>query len=227
MVKTVGIVSLSSGILGEAFVEHEVRLGLQRLEGYGLKIKFLPHAPDGMEALREHPEHRAADLLAAFAAPEIDMILCAIGGDDTYTKLVGVIETIAGTDAELTGWAMAPQGEAILLKATDQQGRPIFIENVNDDRAIARVLGARVERSRRVYAAGTPNTVGFAGDWTKARYGIVDGINLAISEEASINTGTEIVNTWQRNMFAVRVEAEVGFVVKDAAAFVKLTDATE
>ena len=150
-----------------------------------------------------------------------------IGGEDTYTKLVGVLEAIAGTDAELTGWAVAPQGEAILLKATDQQGRPIFIENINDDRAITRVLGARVERSRRVYAAGTPNTVGFAGDWTKSRYGIVDGINLAISEEASINTGDEIVNTWQRNMFAVRVEAEVGFVVQDAAAFVKLTDAEE
>ena len=92
MVKTVGIVSLSSGILGEAFVEHEVRLGLQRLEGYGLKIKFLPHAQDGMEALREHPEHRAADLLAAFADPEIDMILCAIGGDDTYRLLPHLME---------------------------------------------------------------------------------------------------------------------------------------
>ena len=67
--------------------------------------------------------------------------------------------------------------------------------------------------------------VGFAGDWSQARYGIVDGINLAISDQATINTGTEQVNLWQRNMFAVRVEAEVGFVVKDAAAFVKLTDA--
>lgn len=151
----------------------------------------------------------------------------AIGGNDTYSKLVGVLETIATADAELTGWAVSPQGEALLLKATDQQGRPIFIENVNDDRAIARVLGARVERSRRAYAAGTPNTIGFAGDWSQARYGVVDGINLAISEEATINTGEELVNTWQRNMFAVRVEAEVGFVVKDEAAFVKLTDAEE
>ena len=29
MIKTVGIVSLSSGILGERFVEHEVKLGMQ------------------------------------------------------------------------------------------------------------------------------------------------------------------------------------------------------
>lgn len=148
----------------------------------------------------------------------------AIGGTGTYGKLVTALETIAATDAELTGWVISPQAEALLLKATDGNNRPLFIPNANDDRAINNLLGARVERSRRVYKAGTPNVIGIAGDWAQARYGIVDGINLAISEEATINTGTELVNTWQRNMFAVRVEAELGFVVRDAAAFVRLTD---
>lgn len=151
----------------------------------------------------------------------------AIGGTGTYGKLVTALETIATTDAELTGWAISPQAEALLLKATDGNNRPLFIPNANDDRAINNLLGARVERSRRVYKAGTPNVIGFAGDWAQARYGVVDGINIAISEEATINTGTELVNTWQRNMFAVRVEAEVGFVVRNAAAFVKLTDAAQ
>lgn len=148
-----------------------------------------------------------------------------IGGTGTYGKLVNVVETIAAADAELTGWAIAPQGEALLLSAVDGNARPLFIPNANDDRAIRNLLGAPVERSRRVYKAGTPNVIGFAGDWAQARYGIVDGINIAISDQASINTGTEVVNTWQRNMFAVRVEAEVGFVVKSAGAFVKVTDA--
>lgn len=151
----------------------------------------------------------------------------AIGGTGTYGKLVTALETIATTDAELTGWAISPQAEALLLKATDGNDRPLFIPSANDDRAINNLLGARVERSRRVYKAGTPNVIGFAGDWAQARYGVVDGINIAISEEATINTGTELVNTWQRNMFAVRVEAEVGFVVRNAAAFVKLTDAAQ
>jgi HK97 family phage major capsid protein len=151
----------------------------------------------------------------------------AIGGTGTYGKLVTALETIATTDAELTGWAISPQAEALLLKATDGNARPLFIPNANDDRAINSLLGAPVARSRRVYKAGTPNVIGFAGDWAQARYGIVDGINIAISEEATINTGTELVNTWQRNMFAVRVEAEVGFVVRNAAAFVKLTDAAQ
>ena len=92
MIKTVGIVSLSSGILGEKFAEHEVKLGLRRLAAYGLRVKLLPHATDGIDALRKHPEHRAADLLAAFSDPEIDMILCAIGGDDTYRLLPYLME---------------------------------------------------------------------------------------------------------------------------------------
>lgn len=84
MIQTVGIVSLSSGVLGEEFVQHEVALGLERLRGYGLRVKLLPHAGMGLSFLQAHPEKRAEDLLAAFQDPEIDLILCAIGGDDTY-----------------------------------------------------------------------------------------------------------------------------------------------
>lgn len=72
MIRTVGIVSLSSGILGEPFVQHEVRLGLARLQDYGLQVRFLPHARAGLEALRAHPEWRAEDLLQAFRDPEIE-----------------------------------------------------------------------------------------------------------------------------------------------------------
>lgn len=86
-VKTIGIVSLSSGVLGESFVRHELDIGCRRLEEYGLEVRFMPSALKGMEYLRDHPEKRAEDLLAAFRDPEIDMILCAIGGDDTYRLL--------------------------------------------------------------------------------------------------------------------------------------------
>lgn len=149
----------------------------------------------------------------------------AIGGTDTYKKLVNAYTTV-GAAGRLNGWAVSPQGEAILLSATDQTGRPLLVSSINNDRAVSRVLGADVYSSRRVYNAGTPNEVGFAGDWSQARYGIVDGINLSISDQATINTGDESVNLWQRNMFAVRVEAEVSFIYRDLAAFVKLTDAT-
>ena len=87
MVGTIGIVSLSSGILGEDFIKHEVEIGLRRLREYGAAVKFLPHAREGLDYVKAHPEDRARDLLDAFRDPTIDMILCAIGGDDTYRLL--------------------------------------------------------------------------------------------------------------------------------------------
>lgn len=87
MVKNIAIVSLSRGVLGEEFARHEVEIGLARLAGYGVNVRFMPNALLGINFLAAHPEARAADLLQAFRDPEIDMILCAIGGDDTYRLL--------------------------------------------------------------------------------------------------------------------------------------------
>ena len=87
MIKNIAVVSLSSGIIGEPFVRFEMEIGLRRLEEYGLNVRFMPHALKGLEYVKAHPEERAEDLLRAFRTPEIDMILCAIGGDDTYRLL--------------------------------------------------------------------------------------------------------------------------------------------
>lgn len=92
MIRTVGIVSLSSGIIGEEFIQFEVDIGLRRLRDYGLAVKFMPHALKGLDYIREHPEKRAEDLLQAFRDPELDMILCAIGGDDSYRLLPWLFE---------------------------------------------------------------------------------------------------------------------------------------
>lgn len=87
MIKNIAIVSLSRGVAGEAFAQHEVEIGLKRLAGYGVNVQFMPNALRGIDYLTTHPEARAADLLQAFRDPEVDMILCAIGGDDTYRLL--------------------------------------------------------------------------------------------------------------------------------------------
>lgn len=87
MVNCITIVSLSAGTLGEDYVKHELKIGLARLTEYGVKVKFTDNALRGRDYLNQHPEARAADLLQAFRDPEVDMILCAIGGDDTYRLL--------------------------------------------------------------------------------------------------------------------------------------------
>ncbi len=86
-VKTVAIVSLSGGVLGESFVKHELDLGIARLQRYGITVKMMEHTLKGLDYLKDHPEKRAEDLLNAFRDPEVDMILCAIGGEDTYRLL--------------------------------------------------------------------------------------------------------------------------------------------
>lgn len=92
MIKTVGIVSLSSGIVGEEMVKHEVLLGIKRLEDMGLTVTFMPNALKGVDFIEDNPKARAEDLLQAFADPDIDLILCAIGGEDTYRLLPYLFE---------------------------------------------------------------------------------------------------------------------------------------
>lgn len=87
MIKKIGIISLSAGILGEDVVRHEVDLGVKRLKNYGIEVEFLPHALKGTDFIKNHPESRAEDLLRAFQDDSMDMILCAIGGEDTYRLL--------------------------------------------------------------------------------------------------------------------------------------------
>lgn len=99
VIKNVAIVSLSSGTIGEEFVKHEVEIGIKRLKDFGLHVKFMPHALKGIEYVKNHPAERAADLLQALKNPEIDMILCAIGGDDTYRLLPYLFEQNELADA--------------------------------------------------------------------------------------------------------------------------------
>ncbi len=85
-IKDITIVSLSKGILGEPFIEHELEIGLRRLKEWGVDVHFSRNALKGMEYIEQHPEERAKDLIEAFES-DTDMILCAVGGEDTYRLL--------------------------------------------------------------------------------------------------------------------------------------------
>lgn len=153
-------------------------------------------------------------------------------GGSVYGQLVSAVTTVSSYGYSLDGWIFAPQAEGVLLGAVDGNGRPLLIDSVNNDRAIRSIFGAEAIRSKHVWQAGTaatqsaaevPNVVGLAGDWSAARYGLVDGIKVSISDQATINDGTNQINLWQRNMVALRIEAECAFAVKSSNAFVKLT----
>lgn len=145
---------------------------------------------------------------------------------DTYGGLVSADSTIATAGYTMTGLALSPQARGILLSAVDGNKRPLFVNNVSEG-AIPRVLGVPTYQNRGVYVAGASkaaNTVGIAGDWTQAVFGTVNGVELAVSDQATLTMADgSTVNLWQNNMVAVRCEMEVGFRA-DTSAFVKLTD---
>lgn len=143
-------------------------------------------------------------------------------GTDAYAGLVAADGDIAAHGGIMNGVVLAPQGKSILLGATDQQKRPLFINSVAEG-AIPMVLGARTLQSKGAYKAGTPNMVGVVGDWTQAMYGTVEGVRIDYSSDATLTSGNTTINLFQQNMFAVRCEIEVGFRA-DVACFNRLTD---
>lgn len=148
-----------------------------------------------------------------------------------YAGILAADVDIAEQGGVMNGIALSPQGKGVFLGALDKQDRPIFIDSIASD-GIPRILGADTYISSAAYKAGTsgtsgtPDVVGFAGDWTKALYGVVEGVKIDFSSDATltVTNGTSVsqINLFQQNMFAVRAEIEVGFVAQ-TAYFNKLT----
>ena len=88
----VAIVSLSSGMLGEAFCAHTKETGIDRLRRFGLEPVFTENALRGTEYLLKHPETRAADLKEAFLDDSVKAIITAIGGVETFRTIPYLME---------------------------------------------------------------------------------------------------------------------------------------
>ena len=156
-----------------------------------------------------------------------------------YDRFIAADAAIAAADGIMNGIALAPQGKSIVLGAVDGVGQPLFTAGVGSN-TVGNILGAPVSVTKGVYVAGTaasgsgadavaavPAIVGVAGDFEDAVWGSVEGIKMAISDQATIVDGnSNTINLWQQNMFAVRFEIEVAFAVKDINEFVLLTGNT-
>jgi len=169
-----------------------------------------------------------ATVFGAVAAPgsDFDNFASATAQDistDAYAGLVAGNTDIATHGGILNGIVLSPQGQGVLLGAVDGDRRPLFLNSVAEG-AVPMVLGARTEVSKGAYIAGTPNVLGVMGDWTQAMYGIVDGIDISYSSDATLDIDANTkINLFQQNMFAVKAEVEIGFRA-DVSVFNKLTD---
>lgn len=146
-------------------------------------------------------------------------------GDGTYGDFVRIVTTVLENNGDLTGIALAPQGQSKFLQATDANGRPLLVNDASTS-DLGRMFGARIVKSPWGYKSGSPNILGVAGDWSQAMFAMVGGIQMKVSDQATINIDGTQVNLWQRNMSAILLEATVGFIVRDKKKFVVITDAS-
>lgn len=152
----------------------------------------------------------------------------AVDGADIVDDLASVLSAVNVADGDLSHWLISPQLEGKLTVAKDPgTGSYAFLRDARTDTgAIGSIFGRDVLKSKALYdGAATPPVTGVAGDFANsAIWGSVEGIKVDISNQATITKGSDTINLWQRNMFAIRAEVEVGFIVRDASHFVKLTD---
>jgi HK97 family phage major capsid protein len=153
---------------------------------------------------------------------------------NAYDGLVTADGLISTADGILNGWALAPQAKKLLLTSKDDNGRPLFINNAQTEGSVPMLLGSPTHFTKGVYIPAVapgennnppaiPAQIGFAGDWSDAVYGVVEGIKIETSDQATLIDGESVINLFQKRMFAVMATIEVGFRVKSLAEFVKLT----
>lgn len=147
-----------------------------------------------------------------------DATSTATGADATEIVING-IQAVAGEGYNVNGYAVSPAFKAELLTALDGNGRPLFFATANESLVEGTVFGGKVVPYAAIGAANPnlPDAIG--GDWSQAVYGIVEGIKISFSDQASVYDGTNQINLWQRNMVGVLVEAEVALAINPDAFF--------
>lgn len=163
---------------------------------------------------------------------ELGTTVQASGG--IYGDIVAGLSLLVNDDKRLRGFALDDRMEPMMLSSVDTTGRPIWIDTPLDQTTAAmfeanqaqparpgRLIGRPSYMSEGI-SGGTEDTVlGFGGDWSQAAWGVVGGISYDVSTEATVTINGTLVSLWERNLLAVRAEAEYGFLVNDPEAFVR------
>jgi HK97 family phage major capsid protein len=146
----------------------------------------------------------------------------------TFGDVAAVVNALAAAGADLSHWVVNPALHGLLLTSVDGFGHQYFVPGDTPGRNVGSVFGAPVVKTRATLPTGsgaTADVLGYAGDFAgSAVWGSVEGVQISVSDQATLHDGATTINLWQRNMFALRAEIEVGFRVRDTTHFVRLND---
>lgn len=146
----------------------------------------------------------------------------------TYEEAADLVADLAKVDVDPTHILSTANLHARFLTSTNVLGNPYFIANPATGRNVGSVFGVPVYKTRGVLPNGT---IGMIGDFSKAMYGVVEGVSIDITDKATLTETvdlgdgpeTRVLNLWQRNMFAVRAEIELGFIHRGTENFRRIT----
>lgn len=148
-----------------------------------------------------------------------------------YADIVSGLKALVDADKKLNGFAFDRVAEPTFLSATDNNGRPLFVETPLEDTVSAVTPGRLIGRSALIGdqisapAGEAGNIVGYGGDFTQAVWGVVGGITYDVSTQSTVTINGVLTSLWENNLVAIRAEAEYGFLLNDAESFVKYTQA--
>lgn len=141
-----------------------------------------------------------------------------------YLDLNDLLALVEDGDNDPNGFTTTKKFRKDLRGAVDTNNIPIF--NTPNQGSASLLLGLPVG-----FADGKSWDYDKAhlitGDWDYARYGILQDIEYAISEDATLTTIVdeegEPINLFERDMFALRATMHIGFMTLKEDAFAALT----
>jgi len=157
---------------------------------------------------------------------DIEIGTAAASAGSVHADINSGLKALVDDGKRLTGFAFDAVAEPLFNAAVDTTGRPLFIDSPLVETAetvrAGRVLGRPAYMGEGI-ASGT--IVGYGGDWGQTAWGTVGGISYDVSTEATVTINGALVSLWEKNLLAVRAEAEYGWLVNDVDAFVTYINA--
>lgn len=145
-------------------------------------------------------------------------------GTNLYQDFNSLLALVEDADADPNGLTTTKKFRKDLRGTVDTQGLPIF----NDVKggATADALGLPIGYVNGKAWDYTKAEV-ITGDWDYARYGILQGIEYSISEDATLSTVVgadgKAINLFERDLVALKATMMVAFMTLKEDAFAALT----